>query len=136
MRMVRNRLEATANSRFPVRTVWFNAWLYHDDLRGRVHPAAGRDPRPQAGGAAGLLPRRRDGRGQGAAAAAPVVAAGLDAAQVETWRRKLRNYRENLLLIEERMSEYVEFTDIPLQLVRNKRQIEARIAELERRLAG
>jgi len=28
MRMVRNRLEATANSDFPIRTVWFNAWLY------------------------------------------------------------------------------------------------------------
>jgi len=28
MRMVRNRLEATANSNFPIRTVWFNAWLY------------------------------------------------------------------------------------------------------------
>ncbi len=71
-----------------------------------------------------------------AAAVAPAVAAGLDAAQVETWRRMLRNYRENLLLIEERMSEYVEFTDIPLQLVRNKRQIEARIAELERAMGG
>ena len=29
MRMVRRRLEATAESEFPVRTVWFNAWLYN-----------------------------------------------------------------------------------------------------------
>jgi hypothetical protein len=29
MRMVRRRLQATAESKFPVRTVWFNAWLYN-----------------------------------------------------------------------------------------------------------
>lgn len=56
------------------------------------------------------------------------------AAQVASWQAQWRNYRENLLLIEERMSEYVDFTEIPLQLVRNKRQTEARIAALEQRL--
>lgn len=61
-------------------------------------------------------------------------AAGLDDAQIASWRVQRENYRENLLLIEERMSEYIEFTEIPLQLIRNKRQTEARIAELERRL--
>jgi hypothetical protein len=61
--------------------------------------------------------------------------AGLDAAQLASWRVQWQNYRENLLLIEERMSEYVEFTAIPLQLVKNKRQTEARIVDLERRLA-
>lgn len=66
-------------------------------------------------------------------AAAPAIA-GPDAAQLASWRVQWANYRENLLLIEERMSEFVEFTDVPLQLVRNKRQTEARIAELERRL--
>jgi hypothetical protein len=65
----------------------------------------------------------------------PTLASGLDAAQTATWQRMLGNYRENLLLIEERMSEYVDFTAIPLQLIKNKRQIEAKIAELERRMA-
>lgn len=46
----------------------------------------------------------------------------------------LRNYRENLLLIEERMSEYVEFADIPLQLIKSKRYVEAQIADLEQKL--
>ena len=65
--------------------------------------------------------------------AAPAVA-GLDDAQIASWRVQWRNYRDNLLLIEERMSEFVEFNDVPLQLVKNKRQTEARIADLERRL--
>ena len=47
---------------------------------------------------------------------------------------RLTAQRENLLLMEERMSEFVEFTAIPLQLVKSKRQTEARITELERRL--
>jgi len=38
------------------------------------------------------------------------------------------------MLIEERMSEFVEFTAVPLQLVRSKRQTETHIAELEHRL--
>lgn len=66
-------------------------------------------------------------------AAAPTIA-GRDAAQFASWRVQWANYRENLLLIEERMSEFVEFTDVPLQLVKHKRQTETRIAELERRL--
>jgi len=64
----------------------------------------------------------------------PTITPGLDAAQVATWRRMLANYRENLLLMEERASEYVEFTDVPLQLIRSKRRTEAQIAELERKL--
>ncbi len=62
------------------------------------------------------------------------VRAGPDAAQNANWRVQWGNYRENLLLIEERMSEFVEFTAVPLQYVKNKRQTEARIAELERKL--
>jgi uncharacterized caspase-like protein len=64
----------------------------------------------------------------------PAVTPGLDAAQVGTWQRMVANYRENLLLIEERMSEYVVFTDVPLQLIRSKRRTEAQIDELERKL--
>ncbi len=44
------------------------------------------------------------------------------------------NYRESLLLIEERMSGYVEFTAVPLQLIKDKRHIERRITDLERKL--
>lgn len=57
-----------------------------------------------------------------------------DADQLATWRRMLSNYHENLLLIEERMSEYVEFTTITLQLVKAKRHIEDNIADLEQKL--
>jgi hypothetical protein len=59
---------------------------------------------------------------------------GLSDAQIASWRVQWGNYREGLMLIEERMSEFVEFTEVPLQLVRSKRKIEARVAELERRL--
>ena len=62
------------------------------------------------------------------------ISAGLGDAQLASWRVQWGNYRENLLLIEERMSEFVEFTEVPLQMVKSKRQTEARIAELERRL--
>lgn len=37
-------------------------------------------------------------------------------------------------LIRQRGSEYAEFTDIPLQLVKNKRQVEASISDLEQKL--
>lgn len=60
--------------------------------------------------------------------------AGVSEAQIANWRVQWQNYRGNLLLIEERMSEFVEFTEVPLQLVKNKRKTEAQIAELERRL--
>jgi hypothetical protein len=66
-------------------------------------------------------------------AASPVIA-GPDASQLASWRTQWGNYRENLLLIEERMSEFVQFTEVPLQLVKSKRQTETRIVELERRL--
>lgn len=57
-----------------------------------------------------------------------------DDAQRAAWRKMLNNYRQNLLLIEERMSEFVEFSGIPLQLVRNRRQVEEKIVELEQKL--
>jgi WD40 repeat protein len=64
----------------------------------------------------------------------PSITPGLDPAQVTAWQRMLANYRENLLLIQERMSEYVEFTAIPLQLIKEKRHTEEKIADLERKL--
>lgn len=68
------------------------------------------------------------------AGSVPTISAGLEEAQVATWRRMLSNYRENLLLIEERASEYVEFIAIPLQLIKSKRHVEAQIAGLEQKL--
>jgi hypothetical protein len=64
----------------------------------------------------------------------PAIASGLDKAQIESWQRMLGNYRENMMLIDERMSEYAEFTNISLDLIKNRRRIEAQIADLERKL--
>lgn len=67
--------------------------------------------------------------------ASPFMAAPVSHdAQRSTWMSILSNYRANLLLIEERMSEYVDFSEIPLQLIKNKRQTIAKIQELEQRL--
>lgn len=59
---------------------------------------------------------------------------GIDKAQLDSWTRMLASYRENIMLIEERMSEYVEFTAVPLDLVKNKRRTEAKLDELEGKL--
>ena len=63
----------------------------------------------------------------------PTISGGLDEAQIDSWQRILANYRESMMLMDERMSEYVEFTNIPLDLIKNKRRIEAQIADLERK---
>jgi hypothetical protein len=59
---------------------------------------------------------------------------GSDPSQLLMWRRMLVSRREALLLIEERMSEFVEYQDIPLQLIKNQRRTEAQIIELEQKL--
>jgi hypothetical protein len=64
----------------------------------------------------------------------PSISPRLAPARVASWQRILANYRENLLLIEERMSEFIDFTDIPLQLLKNQRRTETKIAELEQKL--
>jgi len=64
----------------------------------------------------------------------PAISAGLEAAQIATWRRMLAHRREALMLMEERMSEFVEYQEIPLQLIKNKRRTEEQIADLEREL--
>jgi hypothetical protein len=64
----------------------------------------------------------------------PAISSDLGAAQIATWRRMLANRREALLLMEERMSEFVEYHEIPLQLIKNKRRTEEQIGDLERRL--
>jgi energy-coupling factor transporter ATP-binding protein EcfA2 len=48
---------------------------------------------------------------------------------------QLANVAESLRLIAERKSEYVEATSIPLELIRSERELLARQAELQRRLA-
>jgi hypothetical protein len=48
-------------------------------------------------------------------------------------QHQLREARENLALIEERRSEYVLSTDVPLQLVKEQRRLEREVRRLERR---
>jgi FxsC-like protein len=49
-------------------------------------------------------------------------------------QHELDQARENLRLIQERESEYVSPTDIPLQFVKEKRSLQNKIAELEKEL--
>jgi hypothetical protein len=49
-------------------------------------------------------------------------------------RRQLAEARANLRLIEERESSHVLSTDVPLELVKEKRRLQQRIADLEARL--
>lgn len=48
--------------------------------------------------------------------------------------RQLVELRNNLRLIEERKTEYIQATDIPLQLVKDERRLREHIAELEMQL--
>jgi hypothetical protein len=59
----------------------------------------------------------------------------LEPAQADPLRRQLAEARVNLQLIEEREAEYVLSTDVPLQLVKEKRRWQQRITELEGQLA-
>src|SRR5690349_24670018 len=52
----------------------------------------------------------------------------------ESLRRRIEGLRESLLLIEEREAEYTFTRDVPLDYVREKREKEAELDELERRL--
>jgi hypothetical protein len=60
----------------------------------------------------------------------------LEPVGADALRRQLFEARENLLLIEEREDEYPLSTDVPLSLVKEKRRLLQRIAELEARLRG
>lgn len=70
---------------------------------------------------------------QASVSPSPVV---TDSAQIAAWRRMLASQRDGLLLIDERMNEYVDYRAVPLDLVRNRQRTEARIAELEAHLSG
>jgi len=54
--------------------------------------------------------------------------------ELASLRRQLAEARENLRLIQERKSQYVMETDIPLDLIKRERQLVERIAELEQRV--
>jgi hypothetical protein len=55
--------------------------------------------------------------------------------EIEALQYQLKEAQENLAIIQERMSEYVLSTDVPLQLVKEGRRLESRIRWLERRMA-
>jgi hypothetical protein len=59
----------------------------------------------------------------------------LEPVRAESLRRQLAEARDNLRLTEERQSEYVLGIDVPLQLVKERRRLEERIAELDAELA-
>jgi hypothetical protein len=54
--------------------------------------------------------------------------------QIESWKRRLANFQENLLLVEERISEYPLAVDIPLLLVKQKSALIENITEMEKNL--
>ena len=64
----------------------------------------------------------------------PAVSPGLDEQFIASRKKMMANYRDSLMILEERMSEFIDFTDIPLQWTKNKRAFEARIADLEEKL--
>ncbi len=49
-------------------------------------------------------------------------------------RKQLAEVEENLRLIQERKSEYVQAIDVPLQLIKDERRLEKRIRWLKRRI--
>ena len=53
---------------------------------------------------------------------------------IRSLREQLAAAEENLRLVQERRAEYVLETDVPLQLVREERRLEAQIADLRARL--
>lgn len=55
--------------------------------------------------------------------------------ELASLERQLKNKRDNLLLLQERMSRYALDTDIPLELVREEREHQTEIASLEARIA-
>jgi hypothetical protein len=54
--------------------------------------------------------------------------------KLKNLHHQLREAKENLALIEGRTSEYVLSTDIPLQLIKERQQLEKHIRRLERRI--
>ena len=59
-----------------------------------------------------------------------------DEREAESLRRQLAEAHENLLLIEERISEYVMGAAVDLQLIKQQRRLKERIVELEQQLTA
>ena len=57
-------------------------------------------------------------------------------AEIEALQHELKEARENLALVDERIADYVLSTDVPLQLIKEQRQLESKIRRLKRRLAS
>jgi hypothetical protein len=57
-----------------------------------------------------------------------------DESVLDSLRRQLTQEQENLRLVEERKSQYVQEEDTPLQLIKNERHLLKRIAELEQQI--
>jgi len=55
--------------------------------------------------------------------------------QVESLKRQLAEAEENLRLVRERKSEFIQQTDIPLDLIKNEQRVEQQIARLQAFLA-
>jgi hypothetical protein len=54
--------------------------------------------------------------------------------RIQSLRKQIAEIEENMRLIAERKSEYVQETDIPVQLIKEERRLEARLAELQTQL--
>ncbi len=57
-------------------------------------------------------------------------------AEREALQHDLKEARENLALVDERIADYVLSIEVPLQLIKEKRQLESKIRRLKRRLAS
>ncbi|NJL34009.1 MAG: hypothetical protein HC893_09285, partial [Chloroflexaceae bacterium] len=55
--------------------------------------------------------------------------------ELSALQRQLKNFEENLALIQERKSEFVMSTDIPLQMVKAESDLEKKIAQVKAKIA-
>lgn len=56
--------------------------------------------------------------------------------EIESIEKQINNTKKNLLLTEERISEYPETTSVPLKDIKNKRKLETRLKKLRAQLIG
>jgi len=60
---------------------------------------------------------------------------GSSARQVASLTKQLSETEENLRLIDERIAQYVQAVDVPLQLIKDQRRLQKWIARLQRQIA-
>ncbi|MDE5097948.1 MAG: hypothetical protein O4861_06190, partial [Trichodesmium sp. St16_bin4-tuft] len=56
--------------------------------------------------------------------------------EIESIEKQINNTENNLRLTEEKISEYLEPTSVPLKDIKNKRKLETRLKELRAKLIG